>query len=171
LTYMFKKKKIMAFSLLLLVAMPLLIFSFLQLKQLYIQHQMEERLELASLKTIELSYNSFTWIKNGKEILINNKLFDVKSFTKKENSIVFTGLYDNDEDSIQKSIEHLAQHEKNDGNPIKLSILKLAFSPMMKSQFTFETNIFFTQIQKVYAVFQENSISQSISVPTTPPLV
>jgi hypothetical protein len=168
---MYKKKKIMAFSLLLLVAMPLLIFSFLQLKQKHIQYQMEERLELASLKTIELSNNSFTWTKNGKEILINNKLFDVKSFVKKESSIVFTGLYDKDEDAIKKSIVNLSQHENRNGNPIKLSILKLAFSPMMKSQFTFETKIFFTQIQKVYAVFQENPISQSAIVPTAPPLV
>ncbi len=161
----------MALGLLLLVAMPLLIFSLLHLKQRYIQHQMEEKLELSSLKTIELSNNSFTWIKNGKEILINDKLFDVKFFTKKENSIVFIGLYDKDEDAIKKSIKNLSKNENQDGNRVKFSILKLAFLPMLKSQFTFDSTIFFITLEKVYPAFQEIPISQLISVPTTPPLV
>jgi hypothetical protein len=161
----------MAFIMLMIVGAPLCIFSFLWAKQIYIQHQMEEKLETAALKTIEIDNISFVWVKKGKEIVVNNKLFDIKTFTEKDGTTIFTGLYDSDETEIKKVLNNITQNETDKNNPTKLSLLKLAFSPMIKNDSFLEINIVLTTSKAHYSVFKAYPIKQLISVATPPPLV
>lgn len=88
---------------------------------------MKERLENVSLKSIIIEKDSFTWVENNKEIKINGKLFDVKSYYVVADKIVFSGLYDEDEDAIDEKVNLLTTKNKQATFPIeKLSEIYLA---------------------------------------------
>lgn len=88
---------------------------------------MKERLENVSLKSIIIEKDSFTWVEKNKEIKINGKLFDVKSYYVVADKIVFSGLYDEDEDAIDEKVNLLTTKNKQATFPIeKLSEIYLA---------------------------------------------
>lgn len=88
---------------------------------------MKERLENVSLKSIIIEKDSFTWVENNKEIKINGKLFDVKSYYVVADKIVFSGLYDEDEDAIDEKVNLLTSKNKQATFPVeKLSEIYLA---------------------------------------------
>ena len=95
---MFNPKKIFALALLFAVVAPLLFFAGYLVKQSLIQNEMEEQLETKALQTITTDLTGVQWLKKNKEVIIEGKLFDVKSYTITGNKIILTGLFDKDED-------------------------------------------------------------------------
>ncbi len=73
---------------------------------------MEEKLEQEKLQIITLDAASVIWLKKDKEILINGEPFDVKSITRKGNSIIVSGLYDVEEKKLKNQLE--AYHHSKD---------------------------------------------------------
>jgi hypothetical protein len=166
---MFKKKTIIAFWLLLLVAMPLIIFSFLQLKQQYIHHNMEEKLEKASLQTITLSSTDFTWVKKHKEIKIGNEMFDVKSYSNNNNKFVFIGVYDAAEKKIKNQINLLLNNNKADKHFSDLLALKIfQISFLISSTISLEP-IILCDLENNYPFFKENILAANTAINTPPP--
>lgn len=82
---------------------PLLFIIFFSVKQQAIRHRMKERIENQSLHNITLANNEIHWVKKGKEIRVNGKMFDVKSITCKNGLTTFYGLYD-EEETILKTV-------------------------------------------------------------------
>jgi hypothetical protein len=116
---MFTSKKILAFILLLTIAAPLLFFASFLLQQQLIENEMEERLENASLQTIVADQAAVQWIKKGKEVIIEGKLFDVKSFRYSGKQIILTGLFDEDEDHLNSKLNTiLAQTNEDPSSPL-----------------------------------------------------
>lgn len=105
-------KKITGIFLLLLVAVPLFFSIGFIIKQKNIQAEMKQQLKMALLQTVIVPARDVKWIKKDKEILVYGHMFDVKTSVKSGENIVFTGLYDKDE---QKLHEHLKgfMHSKN----------------------------------------------------------
>ncbi len=68
---------------------------------------MEEQL----LHRIVLHDYDVRWIKKGKEIWVNGKMFDIKSMKHKNGMTVFYGLYDDEETALKKN---MAQAWKKD---------------------------------------------------------
>ena len=87
-----------------LLALPLAFILFLQGWQLYLTHSAAERLEEQLLKTISISKDQFRWEKKGKEISIDGRMFDVKSFVLKEDEIIVSGIYDDQETAIHSML-------------------------------------------------------------------
>ncbi len=94
-----------------LLILPLAIILFLQGWQLYLKHSAKERLEEQLLETIILRKDQFRWEKKGKEISIDGKMFDVKSFILKGDKIIVTGIYDDQETAINSMLAQ--QFDKN----------------------------------------------------------
>ncbi len=100
-------------------AMPVI----LQLQQLFIQYQMEEALEHESLITVSIKTKDIQWIRQGRECMVNNQLFDVKEISIEHEITQLTGLYDMQEKAIQ---QQLANHTKNQQHSNhKAAIIKL----------------------------------------------
>ena len=74
------KKKILAFAMLLLAAAPLFFILGHLVKREFVYHQMIEKLENNSLHTISIALADINWIKKNKEVMVDGKLFDVKSW-------------------------------------------------------------------------------------------
>lgn len=105
-------KKIATIILLILVAIPVSCPFILLLKQKAIRKEAASRLEGSNQQVIYLAENDLHWVEKGKELIINGRLFDVKSITPGHNHLVkVTGLFDNDETSIVQQIR--SGHEKN----------------------------------------------------------
>ncbi len=80
---------------------PLLFVLFFSFKQQVIRHRMHRRLEEQQLHTVVLAENTVRWAEEGKEILIEGRLFDVQSMEHKDGTIIFHGLYDEEETELE----------------------------------------------------------------------
>lgn len=127
-------KKITASGLLLLLAIPLFFSVLLLVKQQVAQHQRNEKFSKEILQTITVSPADIYWVKPGKEILIDGKLFDVKSFETKGSSISLTGFFDHKEDKLVKQIVTLALQENQTGSPFSQPAIKFLFFPAYAGQ-------------------------------------
>ena len=112
-------KKITALLFTLLGFAPLLFIIITHIKQQEIRHNMKRQLESNMLHAITLAKNDIYWLTDGKEIIINGRLFDVKSFHPAgTGKICFTGLYDDDETSLINKVKENQQTENTTGGKL-----------------------------------------------------
>jgi hypothetical protein len=90
-------KKIISVLFIVLGLTPLLFTLAFTIKQQSIRHRMKERMEIQALHSITLADNEIRWAKEGKEIWVNGKMFDIKRSDHKNGLTTFYGLYDEDE--------------------------------------------------------------------------
>lgn len=98
-------KKIISLFFILPGFAPLLFIIIFSLKQQAIRHRMKERMENQSLHGITLADNEIHWLKEEKEILVNGKLFDIKSISQNNGLTTFYGLYDEEETLLKTVFE------------------------------------------------------------------
>jgi hypothetical protein len=168
---MFWQKKIMAFVMLLLVAASLFLLVGFIVKQKIIQHHMLEQLENASLQTITVNKADIAWIKKNKEVIIDEKLFDVKFYTICGDKIILTGLFDAAENKLKKEFANLIQQKKNDPAPLEQMILKLIFLAVINQNQQTETSKYQLTIKAACRFYNEVAVSQVVSTPSPPPNV
>ena len=101
------KQIVVALVLLLITSIPCLLFVYYQSAQWYTQQQMEEKLEKAHLQTLSIPVSEVKWFRENKEIIVGQKLFDVKSVIYRDGIASFTGLYDDQETNIKTQLENL----------------------------------------------------------------
>ncbi len=70
-----------------------------------IRYEMKEKLEKEFLHTITVPKDEVTWVKYNKEIIVGDKLFDVKSFSEKNGLYFFIGLFDAEETALNNLLE------------------------------------------------------------------
>jgi hypothetical protein len=75
-----KNKSFFAISLLVLVLTPVYIAVYFLAQQTIIRIEMKEKLEEEVLQTFKIVEKKVSWIERGKELLVDGKLFDVKSY-------------------------------------------------------------------------------------------
>ena len=117
-------KKILPFLLLLAGIMPVVFSLFFLLKQQMIRHGMKESLEQKLLQTITLSKNEVQWVKPGREILVENKMFDVKSFIIEKGYYKFTGLFDHEETVLINDLKNNFKNTDERGSSLLASFFQ-----------------------------------------------
>jgi hypothetical protein len=127
---MFKRKKILAFSMLLIVAVPLFFFIGFVVKERMIKNEMRDNLETSSLKTIIVNEADVQWADENKEVIINGNLFDVKSYTVADGKITLTGLFDTDEVTLHSQLQNFMQQKDDSNTPLNQMAFKFLFSPL-----------------------------------------
>lgn len=120
--------------LLLLVAIPLFFSVILLVKQKIVQYQRNERFDKEVLQTITVSAKDIYWVKPGKEVFFERKLFDVKSFETKDSTITLTGFFDHKEDKLVQHIVKLAKQKEQSNNPFSEFAIKYIFFPTYTTQ-------------------------------------
>lgn len=84
-----------------------------QLKITFLKMDAGERMENSHLQTIRIPLSAVHWIKKGKEILINKRLFDVKEYNNNDCDLVLTGIFDDEETALDKSVDDLWQQQQD----------------------------------------------------------
>lgn len=167
---MFTRKKILAFVMLFAVAAPLLFFTCFFIKQKWIEHEMEEQLENASLRTITVDITAVHWIKKNKEVVIDGKLFDLRSYTVNGSRVTLTGLYDKDEDILNEQMKNFVQQKHGANTPLNHLVFNLLFPPLYNTTAdTFDQHPW-QLITHHFIPYQEQKIaSKYLSIISPPP--
>ena len=124
------KKIIPASGLMLIVALPLFFSVTMLVKQGVLQHQRNEKFNKEILQTITVSAENIYWVKAGKEILFNGKLFDVKSFKTAGSNIYLTGFFDHKEDKLVQRIVKLALQKNQASDSLGSLAIQFLFFPV-----------------------------------------
>lgn len=161
-------KKLFTYLLLLLAAFPIIYILIFKFQQQSIRLKMEERLETSVLHTICIPENQVQWMKKGKEIKVDGKMFDIKSFHIQDGVYVFTGLYDDEETALRDKLEY--EQEKNSQNSKQLSQL---FQLLQSFYNDPQHDIFFPDAKSGSDIIKNNSalLTRFISIITPPPRV
>ena len=162
------KKKIVAFVFVIITLCPVIAFYTLSICKKIVQHQMEEKMERSLLQTIVAKKGSFTWIKMNKEILINGKMFDVKSYKINVEETTFKGLYDEDEKKIVQDINELSS-EKNEPLQPTLQLLKVLLATYTIEVSDYPNNVIFKEIKNEYFNYDELLAFHHTSIFLPPP--
>ena len=162
------KKNWIAFFLVVILLCPVIAISTLSIAKKIVQHCMVEKLEHANIQTIIVKKGSFVWVKMKKEILVNGKMFDIKSYCLKDDTIIFEGLYDEEEKAIINNIHNLT-HKNNEGSLVSLQLLKILLMPSMFEADCFSSKNDFFQSESVFFTYQESAVQQYNSIFIPPP--
>jgi hypothetical protein len=130
-------KKISVYFFLLLVAVPLFFAVSFLIKQRQIQSQMMEQIEQAQLQTISIPLANITWVTQDKEIIIDGKLFDVKSYTVTSDTITLNGLFDGDEDNLVAKMNYVLHSKKDESSPLSQLVAKYLSQPLFNKSVSF----------------------------------
>ena len=110
--------------LLFLSAMPLLFALFIQVKQEVIRNRMKANLASLHLQTITVRKENVRWVEGEKEILVNGRMFDIKSRKLQNDIYSFSGLYDDDETTFVQQIENSHQRNQAFNNEIATRVFQ-----------------------------------------------
>jgi hypothetical protein len=116
-------------ALLLAALFPFITLLGFQLHQKAVRHRMKEEMEKQCLHTITLQQQEFHWVEEGKELWVNNRLFDVKSFHVENGTYSFTGLYDEEETSLVKSLQQNEGQRNTPENKLLTEFFQLLNAP------------------------------------------
>jgi len=159
-------KKTITCFLLFLAAVPLIYILTFKVHQQSIRHKMKVRLEAKVLHTISIPEHDVIWMKNGKEIYVNGKMFDIKSFHINDGVYVFKGLYDDEETVLREQLQK--EQESNSTNSKQLTRL---FQLLQSFYNDTQSELYFPKTKSGSELIKDNSatISQFISITTPPP--
>jgi hypothetical protein len=96
------KKNILGLLLLLLLASPFFTTAYFLIKKQKLQSIYIERLEKKALHYFELKKTELVWVKKNKELVIQNRLLDIKEIIYQKDKVTVSGWFDEEEEQINK---------------------------------------------------------------------
>ena len=122
------------------------------------------------MQTVLIAAAEIHWVKSGKEIVIGNRLFDVKEYHATATSITITGVFDNEETTIQKQANDLWHQQKNKQGIFLLKAFQvLANTYFQQHNDYLEAILPATTVYAKEAFYSETNIF--INIPYPPPRV
>lgn len=134
-------KKVLTYGLVLLImialAFPMMYSAKTIIKRILHKQEMFQKLEGAQLNAIILPLNNVRWFEKGKEIVVNNRMFDVKSWKVVGDSAIFHGLWDDKETALNKIIRKSAEKKREQQAVFKFQKLISTWSFIERNDQTF----------------------------------
>lgn len=119
-------KKILAAFLLVLILAPLSYMFIFQAKQLSIQRRMKKELESSLVQTVVLPASKLIWVKPDKEILLDQKMFDIKTISyNADGNVCITGLFDHLETGLLTQMKKSWQQDNGLGCKLIVQLLQV----------------------------------------------
>jgi hypothetical protein len=125
--------------------------SGLQLFQTYIKMRVEIALEKNELLTIKLPADQVQWYEKGREILVDGKMFDIKSYTVVDNVFIAQGIFDEKETEVVRMMGHFGEKEQQ-LLLIKLLLLIQSFVSITALLFGTDLLVFIKQLFQQYII-------------------
>jgi len=100
--------------------------------------EMMKKLEEQSLHSLVITqYDGYEWVDNKREIRINGKMFDVKEYHYDNGTLTVTGLFDSEEDELEKEVFVMMSNQKNRQHTTPNGfLLTILFNDLHKIQVT-----------------------------------
>jgi hypothetical protein len=128
------QNRMIAFLFLLIVAVPLLLSAKFILEENLIQQEVEEKMSTAVLQSINIAKADIVWVRNGKEILVGDKYFDVRHFEMNGEMVTLSGYFDSEETELVSAFKKYTDDNNRD-NPLSKSAFNFLF-PAVYNSFT-----------------------------------
>ncbi len=119
--------KILSLFFILIGMLPLIFSLTVILRKQQIRCEMKERMEKTLLHTMILDEDKVVWIKPGKEIFVNNKMFDIKKTEKTNGKVIFHGLYDEEETALKKNIDNSMKKDQSSQQYLLSNLFSILF--------------------------------------------
>ncbi|TAD83543.1 MAG: hypothetical protein EAY75_14725 [Bacteroidetes bacterium] len=98
---------------LVLMCLPCGVVMVLGLRSAWLQHHAEERMEKASLTRLVLASHQVYWVRQGKELLVGQHYFDVKSQQSVDaHHVAFIGIFDHQETRLHLALQALTTPQR-----------------------------------------------------------
>lgn len=91
--------------------LPSVYSNLLQLERFIAKIIAHEKIETEQLTTIRIPVSEAKWYEEGKELEVNNQLFDVESFVIRNDTMIITGITDTLETEIDLAVNKLVHTE------------------------------------------------------------
>jgi hypothetical protein len=146
---------------------PVAYFLYFQVSQQQIRRQMKDKLELSEARVLHLRSSDIHWIREEKELSINDKLFDVRSLKVEANGdITVSGLFDDAETLL---VDRLEKNQENNNDPGGKQLTKffqlLLIVPFSKT----EQTALRSPSKIVHPCFNDTKIASIFKAILTPP--
>jgi hypothetical protein len=152
--------------LLLLAALPLAYTLLTGIPKMAIRHKMKERLETQLLRHITVAAKDIHWITDGKEISVNGRMFDISTSHFENGVYFFSGLFDEEETTLQKQIQK-EQQDQTAGSKQLFQLFQLLHALYSSPQ---EELLAAENISGVHGIPDASPLAlQFKSIPTPPP--
>jgi hypothetical protein len=109
------RKTIIIFILSLAAVLPLCLSGFFIAGRIIIRITMLEKIEQDELKTISLPTDQIQWYKKNHELIVDGKMFDVKSIHQVGDSSIISGLFDEEDTELHEALAGMHE-QKNKGH-------------------------------------------------------
>lgn len=163
-----KSKKILFLLLFAALLIPAITPLIIQIKIAWIKMEAERRLETNNLQVVHIPVKNVKWVKQGKEMIINNRLFDVKDFLQNATEIIVTGIYDDIETALEKQNDRLWQQQKSEQGVLVFKYFQVLAQSFLPQHLIHLKNML--PVQKNYAGEIVSSYKEIIiQIPTPPP--
>lgn len=157
------KRHINVLFFLILISLPFLFIIVQQARQWLIQDAAKHRLEEQTLHTVLVE--NIEWVKKGKEIRVNGKLFDVKYIEKLNGHLRVTGLFDYEESAIENYLQRQSEGTQN------TSLINFLFwtQSLFCISWWFFALLFFKRKQSFFITAQKKYANPFFLILTPPP--
>lgn len=142
--------------LLLIVAVPLFFSAGFILQQQLIKHQMKQELARELLQTVRMPAADAVWLNEKQELMIEGRLFDVEDWQIEKDELTVTGLFDEDEDKLNKQLQVFADQKENSQSPLNNLVSEFFSSPVYAASIDFTTDTHWCYINKVNYNYTES---------------
>lgn len=124
--------KLIAFIFLLIISVPVFLSVKFILEENMIWEEVEEKMNTAVLQSVSIAKADIIWVKAGKEILLDDKLFDVKHIEYSNGMAILTGFFDTEETELLTKFKKYTDDNSRD-NPLNKLAFKFLFCPVYNS--------------------------------------
>lgn len=142
--------------LLLIVAVPLFFSAGFIIRQQVVKHQMRQELAKEILQTVHIPAANAVWLNEKQELIIEGRLFDVQYWQIENDELTATGLFDEDEDKLNKQLKVFVDQEEDSQSPLNNLVSEFFFSPVYAASIDFTTDIHWCYINKVNYNYAES---------------
>lgn len=139
----------------------------LQAFQSFIKMRVEIALEKSALLTIKLPADQVQWFEEGREILVDGKMFDIKSYSITDGLFTAQGIFDEKETEVVRMMGHFGEKEQQ-AFIIRLLLLSHCFLCIIFLSFKNNASVF---IELLYQQFSINYHSPYLGLFFPPPKI
>lgn len=162
-------KNIVALVIILLLASPLVVSIFNLLQQKNLHSNIAARFKTEIIQTISIAKADLYWAKKNKEVIIDGKYFDVKSFIVTGDSISLTGFYDHHEDKLAKRMTKQMKQNSATDAPVNTKFVKCFFFPVFTPQSAEGLSLHWKAAHINYPAYSVKISDISLSIISPPP--
>jgi hypothetical protein len=110
-------KTIAILSIIIASALPLFFSGFFIAGRVIIRQIMMARLEKENVQTIYVPIHEFKWFKENREIVVDDRMFDVKTVERKDSVYEVTGVFDEMETELNLQLEKSSGNRNSSASP------------------------------------------------------